>query len=319
MQHHSSRPAVKCSVIAIHSALAALGALAMSVPAHAQTETSAPAALVEAQAPESAAPAPGPVQSVVVSASRIDRAGYSAPTPTVSIGAATLEQRATVNIGDILNEIPSFRGSQTPAGGGIGNSGQTLADLRGLGATRTLVLLDRHRLPQTNNGAGIDMSMIPTALIRTVDVVTGGASASYGSDAVSGVVNIVLNDQLQGVKGNVQYGATRYNDMRDTFGSLAWGGSVAGGKGHVIVGGEYNKNTGTDIYNDERKWGRESYIVFAFPNRPAGATANAIAENGLVGNGTTGGLIRTNGPLLGLAFVKAPNGATTTARLSPGM
>ena len=60
--------------------------------------------------------------SVVVSASRIDRAGYSAPTPTVSIGAATLEQRATVNIGDILNEIPSFRGSQTPAGGGIANS-----------------------------------------------------------------------------------------------------------------------------------------------------------------------------------------------------
>lgn len=321
MKHHSSRPAVKCSVIAIHSALAALGALAMSVPAHAQTETSAPAAPVESQAPGAApaAPASGQVQSVVVSASRIDRAGYSAPTPTVSIGAATLEQRATVNIGDILNEIPSFRGSQTPAGGGIGNSGQTLADLRGLGATRTLVLLDRHRLPQTNNGAGIDMSMIPTALIRTVDVVTGGASASYGSDAVSGVVNIVLNDQLQGVKGNVQYGATRYNDMRDTFGSLAWGGSFAGGKGHVIVGGEYNKNTGTDIYNDERKWGRESYIVFAFPNRPAGAAANAIAENGLVGNGTTGGLIRTNGPLLGLAFVKAPNGATTTARFAPGL
>lgn len=320
MKHHSSRPAVKCSVIAIHSALAALGALALAVPAHAQTEASAPAAPVENQAPaDGPAPAAGPVQSVVVSASRIDRAGYSAPTPTVSIGVATLEQRATVNIGDILNEIPSFRGSQTPAGGGIANSGQTLADLRGLGATRTLVLLDRHRLPQTNNGAGIDMSMIPTALIRTVDVVTGGASASYGSDAVSGVVNIVLNDQLQGVKGNVQYGATRYNDMRDTFGSLAWGGSFAGGKGHVIVGGEYNKNTGTDIYNDERKWGRESSIVFAFPNRPAGATAYAIGENGLVGNGTTGGLIRTNGPLLGLAFVKAPNGGTTTARFAPGL
>lgn len=330
MKHHSSRPTVKCSVIAIHSALAALGALAISVPVHAQTEASAPAAPVESQSPaavpagplpapaEAAASATGAVQSVVVSASRIDRAGYSAPTPTVSIGAAALEQRATVNIGDILNEIPSFRGSQTPAGGGIGNTGQTLADLRGLGATRTLVLLDRHRLPQTNNGAGIDMSMIPTVLIRTVDVVTGGASASYGSDAVSGVVNIVLNDQLQGVKGNVQYGATRYNDARDTFASLAWGGSFAGGKGHVVVGGEYNKNTGTDIYNDERAWGRDSYINWAFPNRAAGVPANIIGKNGLVGNGTTGGLIRTNGPLLGLAFVKAPNGATTTARFSQG-
>jgi outer membrane receptor protein involved in Fe transport len=320
MKHHSSRPAVKCSVIAIHSALAALGALAIAVPAHAQTETSAPAAPVESQAPaEAAAPATGQIQSVVVSATRISRAGYSAPTPTTVIGAATLEQRATVNIGDVLNEIPAFRGSQTPAGGGIANSGQTLADLRGLGATRTLVLLDRHRLPQTNNGAGIDLSMIPTALIRTVDVVTGGASASYGSDAVSGVVNIVLNNQLEGVKGNVQYGATRYNDMRDTFGGLAWGSSFAGGKGHIVVGGEYNKNSGTDIYNDEREWGRNSDINFAFPNRPAGAAANIIDKNGLVGNGTTGGLIRTNGPLQGLAFVKGPNGATTTARFSPGL
>ncbi|MFC5460586.1 TonB-dependent receptor plug domain-containing protein [Massilia niabensis] len=330
MKHHSSRPAVKCSVIAIHSALAALGALALSVPAHAQTESSAPATPVESQTPaavpaepvpapaEAAAPATGPMQSVVVSASRISRAGYSAPTPTTVIGAATLEQRATVNIGDVLNEIPAFRGSQTPAGGGLANSGQTLADLRGLGATRTLVLLDRHRLPQTNNGAGIDLSMIPTVLIRTVDVVTGGASASYGSDAVSGVVNIVLNDSLEGVKGNLQYGATRYNDARDTFGGLAWGGSFAGGKGHIVVGGEYNKNSGTDIFNDEREWGRESYINFAFPNRAAGVAANIIGKNGLVGNGTTGGLIRTNGPLLGLAFVKAPNGATTTARFSPG-
>lgn len=316
MQHHSSRPTVKRSVIAIHSALAAIGALAISVPAHAQSETTPPAAPVEAQA-AGTAPATGPMQSVVVSASRIDRAGYSAPTPTVSIGAATLEQRATVNIGDVLNEIPAFRGSQTPSGGGIGNSGQTLADLRGLGPTRTLVLLDRQRLVQTNNGAGIDMSMIPTVLIRTVDVVTGGASASYGSDAVSGVVNIVLNDQLQGVKGNVQYGATRYNDARDTFGSLAWGGSFAGGRGHVVVGGEYNKNTGTDIYNDERAWGRDSYINWAFPNRAAGVSANMIGKNGLVGNGTTGGLIRTNGPLQGLAFVNAPNGGTTTARFSP--
>lgn len=314
MQHHSSRPAVKRSVIAIHSALAALGALAISLPVQAQTENQ-PSAPVETPAPA----ATGPLQSVVVSASRIDRAGYSAPTPTVSVGAATLEQRATVNIGDVLNEIPAFRASQTPAGGGIGNSGQTLADLRGLGATRTLVLLDRHRLPQSNNGAGIDMSMIPTALIRTVDVVTGGASASYGSDAVSGVVNIVLNDQLQGLKGNVQYGATRYNDAKDSFGSLAWGDSFAGGKGHVVVGGEYNKNTGTAIFNDERAWGRDSYTNLAFPNRPAGTPANIIADNGLSGNGTTGGLIRTNGPLLGLAFVKAPNGATTTARFSPGL
>lgn len=340
MQHHSSRPAVKCSVIAIHSALAALGVFALAAPAHAQADSAAAAAPVEAQAPgavpagplqapaDSAAPAAGPVQSVVVSASRIDRAGYAAPTPTTSIGAATLEQRATVNVGDLLNEMPAFRASSTPAAGGIGNNGSIQANLRGLTPVRTMVLLNRARLPKTifpdtrTNGT-TDLSIIPTGILRNVDVVTGGASAAYGSDAVAGVVNMVIDDTMEGVKATVQHGQTRYHDAKDNFLSLSGGTSFAGGRGHVVVGAEYNDNGGTDIMNTRRAWGANSWEVLAVPNpRPAGVPANVIRPNAVFANIAPGGLISQSASnpaaLRGLRFVPAAGGGTTTAPFQYG-
>lgn len=268
-------------------------------------------------------------QQVTISASRIDRLGFVAPTPTTVLGVATLEQRATVNVGDVLNEVPAFRGSATPAGGGLGNNGLTLADLRGLGPQRTLVLLDRKRLPTTTitgqatvPAGTVNLGMIPTALIRSVEVVTGGASAAYGSDAVAGVVNVMLDDRLQGLKSSVQYGATRYDDARDVFASLAGGTRFAGGRGHVVVGGEFNSNSGTGIYNDERAWGRANHgLVTNLPaNRAPGTPANIIGPD--TGQwfrlASSGGVVQTPGGLFGLAFVDGPAG-TTTARLAPGV
>lgn len=283
-------------------------------------------AMAQATGPSAAEPA---TQQITISASRIDRLGFVAPTPTTVLGAATLEQRATVNVGDVLNEVPSFRGSATPAGGGLANNGFTLADLRGLGAQRTLVLLDRKRLPtttvpgQATTPAGtVNLGMIPTALIRSVDVVTGGASAAYGSDAVAGVVNIVLDDKLQGLKASAQYGATRYDDARDVFLSMAGGTRFADGKGHVVVGGEYNSNSGTGIYNEERDWGRLYFgsITNLPANRAAGVPANNIGPNTgfLFRLGSTGGVVQNAGALNGLSFVKAQNGGVTTAQLSFG-
>lgn len=306
---------------ALHAAtLLALGGASIGA-AHAQAQ--APAATAATAAADSNA-----VQQVTVSASRIDRMGYVAPTPTTVVGALALEQRATVNIGDVLNEIPAFRGTSTPSSGGLGNGGQFLADLRGLGAQRTLVLLERKRLPATSfPGQGnlpgtSNLSIIPTALIRSVDVVTGGASAAYGSDAVAGVVNVILDSKLQGVKGSAQYGATRYDDAKDTFASLAGGTSFAGGQGHVIVGGEYNKNDGTGIYNDQRAWGRSNYgLVLNLPaNRATGVTGNVLDRNtGMYYRAaSTGGVIQNTGPLANLAFVTGPNGNITTAPLTLG-
>jgi outer membrane receptor protein involved in Fe transport len=317
---------MKCSVIAIRSALAALSILALAAPAYAQTEAAAPAAPVETQA-ETAAPAPAPapaqapIQSVVVSASRIDRAGYAAPTPTTTIGAATLEQRATVNVGDLLNEVPAFRASTTPSAGGIGNNGSILADLRGLTPVRTMVLLNRARLPKTiypdaRTSGTTDLSIIPTGMLRNVDVVTGGASAAYGSDAVAGVVNMVVDENMDGIKATLQGGETRYHDARDAFFSLAGGTDFAGGKGHVVAGGEYDRNGGTDIFNTKRAWGAGSWDVLAVPNpRPAGVPANLIREHALFANITPGGLISQSAAnpaaLRGLRFVQGANGTTT--------
>ncbi|WP_084677040.1 TonB-dependent receptor domain-containing protein [Massilia niastensis] len=342
MQGHSSRPAVKCSVIAIHSALAALGMLALAAPVHAQTDNAVPAAPVEAPADgaasaapapaltpaESAAPAPVPMQSVVVSASRIDRAGYAAPTPTTTVGAATLEQRATVNIGDLLNEMPAFRASNTPSSGGIGNNGSILANLRGLTPVRTMVLLNRARLPKTifpdsRTSGTTDLSIVPTGILRNVDVVTGGASAAYGSDAVAGVVNMVIDDAMEGVKATVQGGQTRYHDARDKFVSVTGGTSFAGGRGHIVAGAEYNDNDGTDIFNTKRAWGANSWEVLAVPNpRPAGVAANVIRPNARFANIAPGGLISQSNSnpaaLRGLTFVPNANGSTTTAPFDYG-
>jgi iron complex outermembrane receptor protein len=243
MLNHSSRPAIKCSVVAIHSALAALGALALAAPVQAQTgdATAVPVpaqaeAIVESTpatpAPAqsgAAVPAQGTMQSVVVSASRIDRAGYSAPTPTTTIGAATLEQRAIVNVGDLLNEVPAFRASSTPAAGGIGNNGSILAEParpdsgahHGAAEPRTPAEDDLSRTPAP--AARPISSIIPTGMLRNVDVVTGGASAAYGSDAVAGVVNMVIDETMEGIKATVQGGQTRYHDARDGFLSLAGG------------------------------------------------------------------------------------------------
>ena len=269
-------------------------------------------------------PSPGDLSEVTVTGSRIERSGFTAPNPTLVLDAKLLEQRATVNVGDLLNEVPAFRGTNTPAAGGIGNPGVVLADLRGLTAARTLVLLERNRLPATTIPGGgsagaTDLGVIPTALIGNIEVVTGGASAAYGSDAIAGVVNVQLNERLQGLKANVQYGQTRYGDAQDLFASLAGGMSFGGGRGHVIAGLDFNRNDGTGEFNDERGWGRQNYANTQFPNRPAGAAANVIAPNTLFGNGTSGGLIRTAGALQGLAFVPGASGGVTTTTFSRGL
>lgn len=268
------------------------------------------------------APTDDDAGEIVVTASRIDRAGFTAPTPTTVVGTATLEQRAAVNVADVLNEVPSFRRSAAPEGGGIANSGANNVDLRGLTPIRTLVLLDRMRLPgvtipgQTIAGVP-DLNIIPSALLSKVDVVTGGASAAYGSDAVAGVVNLQINTRLNGVKGTLQYGQTRYGDAKDAFGAVAAGTAFDGERGHFVLGFEYNRNTGTDLFNTEREWGRRNAsLVPVSGTRPAGVPANLVADNVLFGTLTTGGLITptvSSNPaaLRNLQFVAGPNGVTT--------
>ncbi len=224
-----------------------------------------------------AAPA-GEVQEVVVTGSRL-ATGFTAPTPVSVMGSAQLEARGATAVADVVQEIPSFRPSgQTQGVSGTFSVGQSLLDLRGLGPTRTLVLVDgRRHVPNNVNGT-FDTNMLPTSLVDRTEVVTGGASAAYGSDAVAGVVNFILRDRLEGFRGNLQYGVSGEGDTKETSGSIGYGRSFADGKGHIIIGGDLSKNDPSGFMSS-RDWGRKQPGLVPLSARPAGVPAFVIADN----------------------------------------
>jgi outer membrane receptor protein involved in Fe transport len=152
------------------------------------------------------------VEAVSVTGTRVQRDGYSAPTPVTVVGAEQIEAQAPQNLADFVNKLPSFIGSETPntSAGSLSNglAGINALNLRSLGVNRTLILLNGHRTPASAVTGDTDINTIPQQLVKRVDVVTGGASADYGSDAVGGVVNFILDTQYTGLKGGVEYGET---------------------------------------------------------------------------------------------------------------
>jgi iron complex outermembrane receptor protein len=256
-----------------------------------------------------AAPESQELEQIVVTASRISRSGFTAPTPTTMVGADEIQKAGATNVADQLNKVPSFRATTTPAttSHSSQNAGGNFLDLRGLGATRTLVLVDgRRHVPTTSSGL-VDINVIPTGLIDRVEVVTGGASAAWGSDAVAGVVNLIFKRDLEGLQGEVQYGVSEQGDAKETHVGLSGGHGFADGRGHFMAGGEYTKNDGV---GSDRDWFKKHYATISNPAYAAGngQPQNLIAPNVGVSVATLGGLI-TAGPLKGLQFL--PGGATS--------
>ena len=188
------------------------------------------------------------VESVVVSSTRLQAAGFNAPTPTTVVSAADLEASAKPNIFNAITELPALQGST-----GVGyNTGSTTTGLtglsalgmRGLSPLRTLVLLDGQRVIGGNFNGAVDVSKMPQMLIQRVDVVTGGASASWGSDAVAGVINFVTDKKFEGFKMNASAGMSTYGDMGQTLFQAAAGTSFLGGRGHFSVASEYSYSDG---------------------------------------------------------------------------
>jgi iron complex outermembrane receptor protein len=245
----------------------------------------------------------GGIQGVVVTASRISRAGFTAPTPVTSVGIDQLQQRAPTTLGDVLADIPSFRPSSTLSTSGVNSrgGGQITADLRGLGATRTLVLVDGRRfVPSTAEGT-VDLKLIPSLLVNRVDVVTGGASAAWGSDAVAGVVNFILKDHIDGIQGTVQYGQSKYHDDMEYRASLAGGRTFFNDKLTFVAGADYLNTSGIKSQYT-RPWGQREFGVVTNPNFATNGLPNfIIAPNFHTANMTQGGLV-VSGPLRGTAF-----------------
>ena len=182
----------------------------------------------------------GNVEQVTVTGSRVISDIANSPTPVTIISAQDLQATTPTDIPDGLNKLPVFAGSNVPrlagnGGGGNGTSGgvpaNTLA-LRNFGVQRTLVLVDGHRAPPTNSDGSVDVDTLPQMLVSRVDVVTGGASAVYGSDAVTGVINFVLDKNFQGFKLDANAGISGYGDGASwKFGS-AFGTDLLDGRAH---------------------------------------------------------------------------------------
>jgi outer membrane receptor protein involved in Fe transport len=183
----------------------------------------------------------GGVESVVVTGSRVISDAANSPTPLTVVSTADLLATTPTDIPDGLNKLPIFQGSQTlgrPGDGGRNNSSNTL-NLRGFGGQRTLVLLDGHRAAPSNNDGTVDIDTLPQGLISRVDIVTGGASAVYGSDAVTGVVNFILDKKFNGVKFDVNSGLSTYADAMSYNLSAVAGTDLFGGRGHFEGSLEY--------------------------------------------------------------------------------
>lgn len=233
---------------------------------------------------------------IVITGSRVVRDGFQAPTPTTVLTSEALDNRGLSNVGDFLNEIPSFRPSVTNQTNTQSSnlSGATFADLRALGNIRTLVLVDGRRHVPTAATGQVDLNLIPTILIDRVDVVTGGASAAYGSDAISGVVNVIINTRLQGLRGDVSLGIAEEGDNFERRASLAWGTDFADGRGRFVIGGDYVRSDGVASWED-RDWSRryEELVTFA-NNRPAGTPSRAFFGGVQFVNSLPGGMILGN-------------------------
>ena len=176
------------------------------------------------------------IDQIVVTGSRI-ATGYETPTPVTIVSSEELALAAPRNLADGLMEQPMFQGSGGPGRTQTGTSlaaNGTHLDLRNLGSLRTLVLLDGQRLPSQFYKGQVDISVVPDLLVERVEVVTGGASAVYGSDAVSGVVNFILDDDFVGLKTVGQYGISSRGDANNYRVGAAGGTSFAGGRGHII-------------------------------------------------------------------------------------
>jgi iron complex outermembrane recepter protein len=266
-------------------------ALTLAAGAHAQSP--APA--------ETGAAKPADEAVVVVTGSRAIRNGAAAPTPVTTLTAQALIQAAPSNIPDALNRLPQFLGSASQYHSVTFNATSGLQgnylNLRGLGPQRVLVLLDGNRVPPTSSSNAVDSNVIPQMLLERVDVVTGGASAAYGSDAVSGVVNYVLNKRFKGLQIVAQGGKSGEGDASSHRVGVAAGKSFAGGAGHVEFSVENYANDGIKHQSD-----RELYDKFALVVG-SGAATNPYTQvyNARFNDVTFGGLIRS-GPLAGNSF-----------------
>lgn len=286
----------------------ACSAALVAAPACAQSVASAS----EDAQPQNTAVETGPVPAgdpeIVVTGSRAIRDGSQAPTPVTVVAAEDLVKAQPGLIGEALNQLPSFRGSTRPAGaftGAVGPQSGSYLNLRNLGVQRTLVLIDGRRAAPSSRDGSTDINLFPQELVKRVDIVTGGASAAYGSDAVAGVVNFVLDTRFTGIKATAQAGISDKGDTPTYKASITAGQSFADGRGRVVASVTYFEMGGIQSVGD-RDWGRRGTGFLSNPAIPGQLT---FRDDLRASTASPGGLI-LSGPLTFQQF--APGGTLVT-------
>jgi iron complex outermembrane recepter protein len=199
-------------------------------------------------------------EAIVVTGTRLVRQDFEAISPITTVGAEQLELTATLTTDSLLNELPQIVPGNTRTSNNAGGEDFATVDLRGLGTTRTLVLINGERVPASSTTGVVDLNTIPASLISRIEVVTGGASAVYGSDAVAGVVNFVLKDDYEGAEVNLTYGAEMETGNAAEFeiNGLV-GGNFANGRGNLTAyASYYNRES---VLQSEYDYSRTSAAV----------------------------------------------------------
>ncbi|HVF16679.1 MAG TPA: TonB-dependent receptor plug domain-containing protein, partial [Steroidobacteraceae bacterium] len=215
---------------AVRFALLAGAVGAVSAPAHSQDDN---------------------IQEVIVTGTRIARPDYESASPIVSISEDAFEKTGTNTVDTLLNTLPQFVPSVTSTSNNPSNNGQANMELRGLGIERTLVLLDGKRVVPSGASGAVDLNLIPASIISSVEIISGGASAAYGSDAVAGVVNIKTKD-FEGFSVDTNWGQTAESDGDEWTVALTAGLKFAEGRGKIMGNVAYSERT--EVMADDREF-----------------------------------------------------------------
>ena len=263
--------------------------------------------------------------TIVVTGSRIRRPNLESAVPIASVVGEDFYKGGDTNIGDALNDLPQLRStfSQQNPGLGIGIAGLNLLDLRGLGTARTLVLVNGRRHVAAdilNNAVSPDVNTIPNDLIERVDIVTGGNSAVYGSDAIAGVVNFVLRRDYDGLQLRARAGITEGGYGGNQYISAMYGKNFADGRGNITLHGEYARQErvyarDVDWYRSNDGFGTVDLDVAGLPSNSDGVADRTFFRDFRTASINRYGLVpitqRTGNPVCGQGLV-ATNGAAST-------
>ena len=281
------------SRLRLGSSLAALAFAATSLPAFAQDEGQAEDAPAAAEAEDGS--------TIVVTGSLIQRPNNTSVSPIITMGQEKIQESGTATLQDALNQVPSFTVGGNAATGGQGTGGRASINLHGLGTNRNLVLLDGRRLPVSDIAGNVDINILPEVIIEAVDVITGGASAIYGSDAMSGVVNFRTLRSLDGFRVDLLNSISERGDAYKFNGSLAFGTDFAENRGNLIAAFTYS--TQDPINGNKREFFHDktpsSFIGYGtFVPSATNAPNAAVVQTVFTQYGITG----ARNPLLNLGF-----------------